>query len=195
MTTVSLVASCGPSTTLKTSWKDPSVTEPVHFTKVVALMVEKDGATRRQVEDMMVARITAGNPGVAAVQSYTLLGTEDLKDKDQAKAILETAGVDGAVVVRVVGVDKQTTYVQGSYPMAYGNFYGYYDYAWPGAYDPGYVQTDTIVNLETLVYSVKDEKLLWSGVTESFNPSSTEDLLTGAADCVSAAMRKDGVIR
>ena len=42
-----MLASCGPSTTMKTSWKDPTITEPVHFTKVMALMVEKDGATRR----------------------------------------------------------------------------------------------------------------------------------------------------
>lgn len=192
---VGAVVSCGPSTTIKNSWKDPSIMEPVHFDKILGLMIEKDGATRRQVEDYIVQRVTANNPGVQAVAAYTLLSGDDLTDKERSRQIVEEAGIDGAIVVRMVGVDKQTTYVPGSYPTPYYNFYGYYDWAWPTVYDPGYLQTDTIVNLETLIYSVKDGKLLWSGVTETFNPSSMDDLLKGTGDAVARATRKDGIFR
>jgi len=161
----------------------------------MALMVDKDGAVRRTVEDYMVQRMTANYPGMVVVPGYTLLAGDDLTSKDAARQVIEGAGIEGVVACRVIGVDQQTTYVPGSYPQPYYNFYGYYDYAWPMAYDPGYIQTDTIVNLETLLYSVKDGKLLWTGVTETFNPSSVDDLLQGVATTVSGSMRKDGVIR
>ena len=186
--------SCGPSTTLKNSWRDPSVTGPMQFGKVLALMVDKDGATRRSVEDQMVQRITARGR-TQAVAAYTILSEADLQDKEHARQVVEQAGVDGAVVLRVAAVDKQTTYVPGTYPQPYYNFYGYNSYAWPMAYDPGYIQTDTIVDIETLIYSVKDAKLIWSGTTETFNPSSTSEILEGVAAAVSAELLKQGLIK
>ena len=187
------MVSCSASTTLKNSWRDPTVTGPLEFNKVLVVMLTKDGSTRRTVEDDLVKRITAHHK-VEAVPSYTILMESDLRDKEHAKQIIKDAGFDGAVALRVVGVDKEVNYVPGSYPSPYYNFWGYYDYAWPAVYDPGYLQTDTIVNIETLVYSLKDDKLVWTGTTESFNPSNLDDLVAGIGAAVSADMRKEGLI-
>ena len=188
------LVSCGASTSLKNSWRDPSVTGPLEFNKVLVAMVTKDGSTRRTVEDDVAQRITA-NRKVEAVPSYTILLESDLQDKEHARQIVEQAGFDGAVMLRVVGVDKETTYVPGTYPSPYYNFWGYYDYAWPAVYDPGYMQTDTIVNIETMVYSIKDGKLVWTGTTESFNPSDLDDLVEGIGATVSQEMTKQGLLR
>jgi len=187
------MVSCSASTTLKNSWRDPTVTGPLEFNKVLVVMLTKDGSTRRTVEDDLVKRITAHHK-VEAVPSYTILMESDLRDKEHAKQIIKDAGFDGAVALRVVGVVKEVNYVPGSYPSPYYNFWGYYDYAWPAVYDPGYLQTDTIVNIETLVYSLKDDKLVWTGTTESFNPSNLDDLVAGIGAAVSADMRKEGLI-
>ena len=186
--------SCGPSTTLKNSWRDPSFTGPLEFNKVLVVMVTKDGSTRRTVEDDIAQRISAKRQ-VEAVPSYTILMESDLRNTELAKQIVRDAGFDGAVMLRVVGVDKETTYVPGTYPSPYYNFWGYYDYAWPAVYDPGYMQTDTIVNIETMVYSIKDEKLVWTGTTESFNPSDVDDLVAGIGAAVSSEMAKEGLIK
>ena len=186
--------SCGPSTTLKNSWRDPSFTGPLEFNKVLVVMVTKDGSTRRTVEDDIAQRISAKRQ-VEAVPSYTILMESDLRNTEHAKQIVRDAGFDGAVMLRVVGVDKETTYVPGTYPSPYYNFWGYYDYAWPAVYDPGYMQTDTIVNIETMVYSIKDEKLVWTGTTESFNPSDVDDLVAGIGAAVSSEMAKEGLIK
>ena len=37
-------------------------------------------------------------------------------------------------------------------------------------YSPSYLRTDTIVNVETLVYDLKADKLVWAGKSESKNP-------------------------
>ena len=188
------LASCSASTSLKNSWRDPSFTGPLEFNKVLVVMVTKDGATRRTVEDAVVKRIIARRH-VEAVPSYTVLMDSDLRDKEHAKAIVEQAGFDGAVALRIVGVDKEVNYVPGSYPSPYYNFWGYYDYAWPAVYDPGYLQTDTIVNVETLVYSVKDGKLVWTGTTETFNPSNIDDMVDGIASAVSSELAKQGLAK
>jgi len=188
------VMSCGASTSLTNSWRDPSVTGPLEFNKVLVVMVTKDGATRRTVEDDIAQRITAKR-NVEAVPSYTILMESDLRNAEHAKQIVEQAGFDGAVALRIVGVDKETTYVPGTYPSPYYNFWGYYDYAWPAVYDPGYMQTDTIVNIETMVYSIKDGKLVWTGTTETFNPSDLDDLVEGIGATVSAEMTKQGLLR
>ena len=188
---------CSPSTTMKNSWRDPSVTGPLDFKKVLVLMLNKDGTTRRTVEDKIAGRITT-NRRVEAVPSYTLLMGSDLQDQDHAKQIVLDAGFDGAVVMRLVGVDKQTTYVPGSYPSYYGSFWGpggYYGYGWPAVYDPGYLQTDTIVNIETLIYSLKDNKLVWTGTTETFNPSSLDHVIDGVASAVSMELTKQGLVK
>ena len=188
------LASCSASTTLKNSWRDPSFTGPLDFNKVLVIMVTKDGSTRRTVEDAVVKRIAARRH-VEAVPSYTVLMDSDLRDKEHAKVLIDQAGFDGAVAMRIVGVDKETSYVPGTYPSPYYNFYGYYDYAWPAVYDPGYLQTDTIVNVETLVYSIKDGKLVWTGQTETFNPSNIDDMVDGIASAVSSELAKQGLVK
>ena len=61
-------------------------------------------------------------------------------------------------------------------------------------YDPGYLRTDTIVRVETLIYDLRADKLIWAGMSESTNPDSVESLikLTSAA---AAEMKKQGLIR
>ena len=53
----------------------------------------------------------------------------------------------------------------------YGSFYGYWGYGWGAVYDPGYLRTDTVVMVETLIYSVTQDKLVWAGHSKTTNPS------------------------
>jgi hypothetical protein len=188
------LVSCGASTSMMNTWRDPTVTGPLQFQKVLVVMVSEDATTRRQVEDQIVKRIKTRR-GVEAVPSYTLLTGDDLKDGERAKQILADAGFDGAVDLRLVSKDQEMTYTPGSYPQPYYSFYGYYDYAWPMVYQPGYLATDTIVTMETLIYSMKDNKLVWSGTTETFNPSSLVDMVEGIADQVSRELTKQGLLK
>ena len=188
------LVSCSASTSMKNSWRDPTVTGPLQFKKILVVMVSEDGTTRRQVEDRIVNRITSRHQA-EAVQSYTLLSGDDLKNDERAKQILAEAGFDGAIDLRLVSTDKEMTYTPGTYQQPYYNFWGYYDYAWPTVYQPGYLQTNTIVTMETLIYSMTDNKLVWSGTTETFNPSSLEDTIDGIAGEVSKELTKQGLVK
>lgn len=180
-----LFAACS-STRVVTQWQDPSISQ-LRFTKVMALCVSKEEAQRRQVEGELCSKITS----VECKPSYLVI-PDSLRDKpDEAKALVQRAGFDGAVVVRLVDAREKLTYV----PPSYGpTFWGYYGYAWPRAYDPGYVRKDMIVRIETSIYSVSRDSLLWVGTTETMNPSTLPELVNEVAEAVRKELLKDKLI-
>jgi hypothetical protein len=188
LTLVVWLAACA-STTITESWKDPAVGR-IEFKKVLAMAISADTTLRHIAEDEMVRQM----PGVEAVASYTILTEEDSQDLEKAKAKVTAAGFDGVVTMRLVKSEQQVTPIPGAYPTAYPWFWGYYGYAWPPVYDPGYLRTDTIVQVETKVYSLKDDKLVWSGLSETFNPRDAQDLVRGVAQAVATDLRKQGLI-
>jgi hypothetical protein len=81
-----------------------------------------------------------------------------------------------------------------TYPPYYGGFYGFYGYGWGYAYSPGYLSTDTIVSVETNLYDLEEDELVWAGVTETFNPSAVNDMVNEIADAVTDNLRQRGLL-
>lgn len=50
-----------------------------------------------------------------------------------------------------------------------------------------------MVNVETFVYSVDEDRLLWAGLSESFNPTDVEKAVDGIAEAVSRELRREGL--
>ena len=178
------LASCGTSTRFTDMWKDPEVTT-LNFQKVAVVAVTADQSMRRVAEDELVATMKAKKKD--AVASYTLIDPAMAKDVEATKARIKESGCDGAVTMRVVGVDEKTTYVPGSYvtttayPPPYYSFGGYYGYAMPTVYEPGYNMTSRYVMVETNIYRLSDDKLVWSGRSETVDPSSAGDIVRSIA--------------
>jgi len=60
---------------------------------------------------------------------------------------------------------------------------------------PGYIQENTIVKLETNVYDVGTEKLVWSGVSETLNPETAQDVANSVAFMLVDDMKKSHIIQ
>jgi hypothetical protein len=176
-------------TTIKDSWLDPSVTSSQHFKKIAVAVMSQDPMIRRTAEDTLVAKIKRAQ----AVPMYTLIPESEEEDPARVKARLQEAGVDGVVVMRMIGADKQTTWVPGQYPQPYYGFGGYWGYAHPMAYSPGYLQTDTIVQVETNVYSLADDKLVYAARSETFNPTSAASMVREIANAIAGDLKKRGL--
>jgi len=185
-------AACGPSTKIVNSWRDPQVTvdtSEIHKFVVAALI--RNETVRRNTEDQMAAMY----PG-KAVQSYVIFGLSELKENDEFYAQkLKGEGYDGMVIMRLVKVDKDQRYVPGSYPAYYGTWRGYYGYAWPNYYDPGYYTTDKTYYVEVNVYSLKRDKLIWRGITSTINPTSGDQLFGAVAKAVNTKMKEEGFVK
>jgi hypothetical protein len=185
-----IVTACGPSTELTAVWRTPDTIGP-RFQKVLVVAQAPQESVRRTVENALVRNIPRG------VASFSALGGIDVKDTERARAKIASDGFDGAVVVRFVGVDRQTSYVPGTAywgPAPYGSLWGYWAYGWVGAYDPGYMKTENVISLESNVYAVSTEKLLWSSRSESVSPVSVDSMIDDLVAATIREMKKQGVL-
>lgn len=186
-----LLAACGPATKIENSWRDPNtVVNTAALNKFVVMALLKNESVRRRAEDQLASMY----PG-KAVQSYVVFGSEELKGSEESyQQRLKSDGYDGVVIMRMVKVEKDQRYVRGNYPPYYGSWWGYYRYAWPLYYDPGYYTTDRTYYVEVNVYSTRQNKLVWSGITSTLNPSGSDALFADVIKTVSKQMRKEGFI-
>ncbi len=182
------------STTFTSTWKAPDVPalNPVGKT-VAAVFVTRDEGKRRAAEDAMARDLTErGAHGVAA---YTILPENVRADADKARALLKDAGVNAVVISRLVSKDTQINYTPGTaFPTYYGGFGPYWGHGWGAAYEPGYLTTDTYISVETTLYSLPQDKLLWASTSRTANPSNIDTLVNEVADATAKEMKKQGFL-
>lgn len=179
------LASCS-SVHVTTLWQNPAGAQ-IRFTKVLALCIAKDRYLREAAEGELCQHMSrvACKPAAYAIPDSMLTKVED------AKALTLKAGYDGAVVVRVVDAHERVTYMPPTYDPT---FWGYYGYAWPIAYDPGYYRADKVVVVETSIFSLVRDQLLWVGTTEMVNPQSLPDVVDDLAKAVRGELLKRDLI-
>jgi hypothetical protein len=183
------LAGCG-STELKSSWT-PHDAQPITFRKIIILAISKSDVTRRVAEDAMVQQIQSAQ----AVPAYSLIPKAEIRNERKVRERITAAGFDGIVTMRLVKVTKQVTAAPAHYSPSYGSFRGYYGQSWGGAYSRGATVVDDIVEIETNIYSVKEDRLVWAGISETFAPASVESLVYDLAVEIAKDLRKKGLIQ
>jgi hypothetical protein len=73
--------------------------------------------------------------------------------------------------------------------------YGYWEFGWGMMGRPGYLETDTIVSVETLVYSLPQDKLLWGGVSETTDPSNLDSFIKEIVKKAGEEIKKAGLLQ
>jgi len=189
-----LLSACGGGTNIVDSWKDPSA-GPVEFKKVAVFFLHKDQTVRGIGEEELVRQVKR----TVAVPSSALFPQLDAKDIDWIGDQLKSKHFDGAVLMRIVNVDEKITVSPGVRPSFYGSFRSYYNYLVPMLdYYPGLPpkeQKDRKVSVETVVYSLVEDKLLWVGRSETPNPETIRDLITKSAPVVAGSLRQSGLLK
>ena len=187
-----LFISCGPSTKIVSAWHEPgSVIETAADKKMLVMAMVKDETSRRVIEDQLVKRMN----GKGAV-SYTFVNEALLKQSESAfEERLKADKFDYVLMMRLANIENETTFVPGNNTGYYGGYGRYYRYSAPMYYDPGHYQTDKNYTIETTVYDVPANKLIWSSSTKTVNPEKLEKTINEIADVVSERMRKEGFLK
>lgn len=188
-----LLAGCSTSNKISNSWKNPEVTqESAKFQTVAVFGMVKDQEMRKDVEEAIAGQIV----NAIAVPSYKMITSEELADLNAVKQKLNERGMEGALILSVRKVDEKTSYYSsGMYPSAYYSFGGYYNYAWNYIYDPYvYSTTNVYVDLEILIYSIKNDQLVWYGESTSVNPKSIQETISELAVSVKNQLVEDGLL-
>jgi hypothetical protein len=186
------------TTTFTSTWKAPDAqaVDPAGK-KVAAVYMTTDESSRRAAEDVLARKlIEHGAQGVAA---YTLIDTSAANDVERTKKQLSEAGVDGVVILRVLGEKERTrvTYTGAPYGYApyYRHFSSYWGFGWGAPYAPAEVTTTTELSIETLVYSLTRDELLWAGTSRTSDPGKIASLVDEIADSAAKEMTRQGVLK
>ena len=79
-------------------------------------------------------------------------------------------------------------------PASYSRFGPSWRNSWGAPYQPTRVRTDTIVSVETLVYSLKSDELLWASTSRTTNPRDLAALVREVADATAREMATQGLL-
>ena len=161
--------------------------------KVAALVISNDDSLRVSGEESLVRELNAR--GMQAVATYRIAPREELRHPETAKPWFEKANVEGVVVVRPVSVDTET-YTTGTWVTPnYSTLWGYYGYGWSAVYQPASARTHRVVVVETTIYSVPRNQLLWAAVSETNNPGDLGGFVQDLAKAMVKEMQKQGLAR
>lgn len=184
-----LTACAGSPTKVVDQWMDPEFSGKLKNILVISLNQSND--SRRVFENGFLLELT--NRKIQAKVSYTLLPDYEALDKETVKAAIAGSSIDGVIVLRAVKVTKEDRHVQA---QAEGTRYDEF-YAYVGEYRPtydSYTTLDTVVHLETNLYAVKGEQLIWTGKTETFNPTDVDELIAELAEKIITQISQTGFL-
>jgi hypothetical protein len=195
-----LFTSCGPSTVITASWKSPSV-PPQKYSKILVAALTSNTITKVILENEFA--LALGN-GINVLKSITEFPPDIHNTDSDKEAIMKKVknkNVDAILTITLINKETETRYIPGSYsynPIIgynyYDNFWGYYSYRYPYSYDPGYYVQDKIYFIETNLYDVKTEKLVWSAQSRTYNPAGLQKFSKEFSNIIVAQMKKDGVL-
>jgi hypothetical protein len=195
---VSMPLLAGPK--FRNTWKAPeAATVSFAGKKVAALIISDDQGLQVSGEEALVREL--GAVGLSqGVATYRIVPREELRDADKARGWYERAGVDGVVAMRLVKAETRETTTVSPWSVAgspYGTLWGYYPYAWGSvySYEIGSTRREPVAVVETLVFSVPRNALLWAGTTETINPKDSSRVIKDIVAATVSEMKKQGLLK
>ncbi len=175
-----LTASCGSTTKVVSSWQSPGATVP-SIGKVLVLAMMADREAKDYIENTLASDLAAqGVTVVTGTAEFGPRGFGSLTTQQQVTDKLKNDGFGAIMIVCLTAKDKQLDYVPGT-PYTgptgtYGGYYGRYRYMWDTIYSPGYYTTSTTYVLDADLFTIADDKLIYSAQTRTYDPTNSKDL-------------------
>jgi len=174
------------ATRVESVWEAPNLQQlSVGRALVVGMMREE--TARRAYETRLVQRLRAR--GIPAEESFRYVGIASDLTRENLRPLTQKHGFDGVFVGRVTEVREQKQTVPADTWSAM-DAWGFYNYGW---YDSRQVTEVQVVNMETRLYRVAAGagELIWSAVSESFDPTSSTEMAKKVADGVARRVTQD----
>jgi hypothetical protein len=187
-------SACASSTKIINQWANPDYSS-VSLRRILVLGVSKQAGIRRSFEDAFVARLKT--EGVDAVASYRYIREDGQADEALVKSAVAQANADGALITRLVRMEKKSDFVAGYYQpapaMTFG-FYRGYTASWLGYYEPPRVYQYDVYISETNLYDLSKDQLVWSGTVQTTDPGDINQEIDRYVDQVVAALKSKNLL-
>jgi hypothetical protein len=165
--------------------------------KILIAGVLENYLIRQAFEDQM--KTLLAKYGVEGVQSYMVLPPKNEMMEGELKQRIKESSLDSVLVVRPKAVRKESEEVVtgGVYvpPPGYNSFWPYWNMAYPDFYPTSTATKENIiVRVEFNLYSTKDERLIWSGESDTLYSKEFGKLGKEYARTLVSQLRKDKVL-
>ena len=203
---VAALAACSKTkTSIPQSYRNPGYEQTV-FKKLMVIGVAENQESRQAFEDAFVKAI--GEQGGVAQGSWGVLPQSEQLTEEEIRAAIEAGNFDGVLITRLLSVDKdqeytpastydnpRTRYYSGGGGGFYGRgFYGFYGTTYAQVHEPGYFETSTTIRLETSLYAVSNDGLVWTGQSETVDPESIPDARESMTGAVAKKLKEEKLI-
>lgn len=190
------------STNISASWM-ADTHEAQKYKKLLVIGMSTNVAARATVEDELVYYMRL--KGINAIAASSVLPPDRSivsEPQEVQKGKLQEEGFDGIFAISLRERKESTKYVQGSSSYAptsfyggyYGSFYSYYPYMYSNVYQPGYYVASETILLNSSLFNVETGELLWSGQSETTDPSSLDNFANSYARSMTTHLLKRKII-
>jgi hypothetical protein len=164
--------------------------------KILVIAVLENYLVRQHFEDEMEKLLARS--GVEGVKSHMVLSPRNELMEGELKQRIKESDWGGVLVIRPKASRQETKEVvtSTSYmpPPGYYTFWPYWNMTYSQFSATSYMEENTIVTAEFNLYNTKDEKLLWSGETDTVYSKDFGKLGKEYAGALVRQLKKDKVI-
>lgn len=196
LATVFLLFSCA-NTKITQQWTDPDNKKV--YKDLLIIGIAESEQNRRIYETQFIQSLR--EHGVEAVASYTLLKSTEKINRNTVTNAIKGLDIDGVIVTHLVSDKEESVYRPGTVVNSggYGGYgrgmYGYNNYVNSYVATPGYYQSVQTYVLETNLFDVETEKLIWSARSRTFAPDSVDELIVDLVELIVTNLEEKNLIK
>jgi hypothetical protein len=203
---VGLLAVACSSTTMSGSWSDTSYTGQIK--NVFIIGIAKDEVNKRIFEDTFGNQL--GSQGVKTVSSYRSFSANEEVDRETIVQAMTDNGCDSVLLTKLIGQRTETVTSPG-YASGYTSRYGgrggygrggygrggwgsYYNRSYDVVYQPATTTEFVIMTVESVLYDLKTEEMIWSAQLETVLEGNLEKMMQDYVEIVTKDLKENNLI-
>jgi hypothetical protein len=180
------------------TWNKPGA-QPLDpaTSKVAVVFISPDTATRRSAEDQLVRKL--GEHGIRAIAAESIFEADQVGSAREMERRFRDAGINTVLTLRVLEQRAATDTRAPPYDrypprLDYLQLSQYWGYGWGKVYVPGYLLTDRLVAMETFVYSLPRDYMIWASRSRQVHKWEIPSLIGELGDAVPKDMVRVGLL-
>ena len=170
---VFLIVSCAGTELTHKQTNEAYKGKPVSNILVIAITGNEHN--RRSFEREFVAQLkSAGVEAISSEDAIPMPPNLELKKETILNAVNQLEN-DAVIITHLIDKEEKDVNTRGG--QAVKGYYGYYHRRYSYARNPSYSSTSKTLRLETNLYDVKTEKLIWSGQSKTWSRDSKNQII------------------
>ena len=171
------------------SWRDPAYGGR-EAKKVLVIYPTPLAADQKSLEYAIAERLQGA--GIQPYAAYDVLPRGEASDERAISALVAKEGIDLVLTTKLVAARAEQELQPGTYSRGPSTRAASTD---PGAgYTPMYLNEAQATYFETNAYAGEGRRLVWSGLTRTFDSSTIDGAVLSAAEKIVATLREQGVL-